>query len=233
MRKWALLLGTAGVLSLEGLARRAGWGLPPPSPPDEVRGVVYPAAPGSPRLLVLGDSIPWGYGLADPADAWPVLVGKGLAARGEVWQVVDVSIPGETTLQGWARWRRDGRPWKARHVFIAFGLNDCHLHHTPWDAWRWAHVPQGWGRVFRLLHVLRTRRIPRPQDTLPRLRPRLTPEQTASVLASLIRDIRRAGSTAWVLTPTPVAPTFHPEWPAPVRAYQAEVCARTREAIVR
>lgn len=221
------------LLALEAMAQYRDWGMPPPTPNPPLRGIVANPTVFHPTVVVLGDSIPWGWGLADLADAWPARVGRALAARGEPWRVVDVSVPGETTLQGWARWRRDVRPWQPRRVLIAFGINDCHLKRTPTDLWRWQHVPQGWGRHLRLLHLLRVARLSRPSDTPPELAPRLTPEQTATVLSLLLARARHEGVEAWVLTPTPVDSRFHPEWPEAVRAYQREVCERTVEAIRR
>ena len=229
----ALLFGSLLLLGLEGLARGREWGSLPPGPADAVRGVVVAAPPDAPTVVVLGDSIPWGYGLPDPQDAWPVRVGRALAERGTPWRVVDVSVPGETTLQGWARWKRDVRPWQPRRVLIAFGLNDAHLRFTPVDAWRWAHVPRGIGRYVRLWHAWRVRRLPPPPPDSPRWQPRLTPEQTATALAGILAAARRAGIEAWVLTPTPVYATFHPEWPRVIRTYQHHVYERTVTAIER
>ncbi len=225
---WILAL-----ILLEGWARRARWGHLPPAPGDRIRGEVVSAPQGAPTLLVLGDSIPWGYGLPDPRLAWPVRVGEELAARGTRWRVVDVSIPGETSLQGWARWRRDVLPWRPDRVLVAFGLNDCHLQRTAWDVWRWAHLPRGWGRYSRLLHAFRVWRLPPPRPAPPRCLPRLTPEQTGEVLERLVREADRAGVEMGLLTPTPVGAHFHPEWPDAVRAYQMDVCERTRDVIRR
>ncbi len=228
---WYLAGIVLSLLAAEGVVRWRGWGLVPPGPAEVLRGVVVDAPPPSPTLVVLGDSIPWGYGLPTYQEAWPALVGRGLAERGTPWRVVDASIPGETTIQGWARWRRDVLPWHPRRVLIAFGLNDSHLRHTPTDDWRWAHVPQGWGARVRLWHLVRVLTLPRPPETLPTLAPRLTPKQTAQALALILHDARRAGIEAWVLTPTPTGDTFHPEWPEAVRAYQHDVYRRTVAAI--
>ncbi len=218
-------------LALEALARYRDWGMPPPEPNPPLRGVVAHPALFHPTVVVLGDSVPWGYGLGSPQEAWPALLGHHLLKRGAPWRVVDVSVPGETTLQGWARWRRDVRPWRPRRVLIAFGINDCHLKRTSTDDWRWQHVPRGWGHRVRLLHLARVLTLPRPSPTPPELAPRLTPEQTAIVLDRMLKRARREGIEAWVLTPTPVDMRFHPEWPNAVRAYQIEVCERTATAV--
>ncbi len=222
-----------GFVLAELWARRVRWGHLPPAAGDRLRGEVVPAPSHAATLLILGDSIPWGYGLAHPNDAWPVRLGRLLASRGTPWRVIDVSLPGETTLQGWARWHRDVRPWHPDRVLVAFGLNDCHLQHTSWDDWRWAHVPQGWSRFSRLIHGLRVHLLSPPAPAPPELRPRLTPEQTAIALQQIVTEARRDRVDVWVLTPTPVGPTFHPEWPDAVREYQRDMCESTREAIRR
>ncbi len=223
----ALIAVATSLLGGELLARARGWGLPAPSPPSELRGKVVTAPVSAPTLVVLGDSIPWGYGLEDPRAAWPVQVGLGLAKRGTPWQVVDVSLPGETSLQGWARWRRDVLPRQPQIVLIAFGLNDGHLQWTPADARRWQRFPRGWGYRVRLVHVLYTglRRPLLPPD-FPRplpVRPRMEPEHTALVIRTLVREMKRAGIIPYILTPSPVTLEFHPEWPLALREYQRDV----------
>ncbi len=222
------------LMGMEYVARARGWGLPTPSSPAVLRGVVVEGPVEAPTLVILGDSIPWGFGLPDPRAAWPVLVGEILAARGTPWRVVDVSIPGETSLQGWARWRRDVTPWRPQRVLIAFGLNDGHLCWTPADGRRWRGYPIGWGRRVRLLHLVRTLAA-RTEAESPRsyLRPRLEIEQTIIVVRDLVQMARRERTLPCVLTPTPVGSHFHPEWPQPVRAYQQDVYARLAAAIRR
>lgn len=216
---------------LEGVVRWREWGRLPPGPAEGIRGVVVKAPSTAGTLVVLGDSIPWGYGLSEPENAWPVLLGRELARRGTPWQVVDVSLPGETSLQGWARWRRDVLPWRPQRVILALGTNDCFLRYTPTDAWRWAHVPQGLGRFLRLWHVARVKMLSPPPDEPPQWAPRLTPDQTATVFRMLLRAARASRVEAWMLTPAPPGPQAHADWPAALRAYQKEVCARTRTAM--
>ncbi len=212
------------------LARwRHGGDLPPAT--VRPRGLVVDPGTECPVLVVLGDSIPAGYGLGDPQTSWPVHLGHLLARGGTPYRVVDAGIPGETSVQGWARWHRDVSPWHPRYVLIAFGLNDGHLAHTSVDDWRWAHLPQGIGRYVRLIHLWRVHRLPLPREDARTLAPRLTPAQTAQVMHLLIHRARRSGAMPVLLTPTPITDLFHPEWPDAIRAYQRDVYSRTAAAI--
>ena len=228
----------ASLISLEFLARGRGWGLPTPTPPDRLRRVVVDAPVSAPTLVVLGDSIPWGYGLDDPRAAWPVQLGHMLAERGTPWRVVDASIPGETSLQGWARWRRDVLPWQPQVVMIAFGLNDGHLQWTPADGQRWRRFPRGWGYRLRLVHLLKTaldefRRPGEPISLPSPVRPRLEPEQTGVVVSTLVRDLKQAGIIPCILTPSPITRAFHPEWPSALRDYQGDLYEQVRDVLIR
>ncbi|SMC16405.1 acyl-CoA thioesterase-1 [Andreprevotia lacus DSM 23236] len=80
-------------------------------------------AADKPVLLVFGDSLSAGYGL--PADqAWPVHLGKLLAAQGKTVQVVNASVSGETTAGGLTRLPAALQQHKPRWVLIELGPND-------------------------------------------------------------------------------------------------------------
>ena len=74
-------------------------------------------------LLVLGDSLSAGYGLAS-GEGWVTLLQGRLAAHQMSWQVVNASISGDTTADGLARLevalRRDHPDW----VLVELGAND-------------------------------------------------------------------------------------------------------------
>ncbi|MFN0044370.1 MAG: arylesterase [Alphaproteobacteria bacterium] len=80
------------------------------------------AADMSPRLLVLGDSLTSGYGLA-AQDGFPAKLEAALRARGRDIDVVDSGISGDTTAGGRAR-----LPWAMaeppRWVILELGAND-------------------------------------------------------------------------------------------------------------
>ncbi len=80
------------------------------------------AADMPPRLLVLGDSLTSGYGLA-AQDAFPAKLEAALRARGHDIDVVDSGVSGDTTAGGRAR-----LPWAMaeppRWVILELGAND-------------------------------------------------------------------------------------------------------------
>lgn len=85
--------------------------------------MVSGAAHAAPVVLVFGDSLSAGYGLA-AHQAWPDLLQQRLDARQQKWQVVNASISGETTAGGLSRLPAA----LARHhpaiVILALGAND-------------------------------------------------------------------------------------------------------------
>jgi len=83
-----------------------------------------PAADAGERtVLVMGDSLSAGYGMA-AAEGWVSLLADELAASHPGWRVVNASISGETTAGGAAR--IIGEAWRHRPdvVVIALGAND-------------------------------------------------------------------------------------------------------------
>lgn len=81
------------------------------------------------RLLVFGDSLSAGYGMAREA-AWPSLLAKQLAARKQAWQVINASVSGETTHGGLARLKPTLEKMQPAAVILELGGNDA-LRGTP------------------------------------------------------------------------------------------------------
>jgi acyl-CoA thioesterase-1 len=103
---WAVCL-LALLLTLPALAQE----LPKPAP----------AAP--PTVLVMGDSLAAGYGLA--ADqGWVALTARRIAERKPGWRVVNASISGETTAGGSARIVAEVLRVRPAVVVIELGAND-------------------------------------------------------------------------------------------------------------
>ena len=75
------------------------------------------------RILVLGDSLVAGYGLAE-ADAFPRQLQAALAARGHDVEVINSGVSGETSAGGLARldWALAERPQLA---IVVLGANDA------------------------------------------------------------------------------------------------------------
>jgi acyl-CoA thioesterase-1 len=74
-------------------------------------------------LLVFGDSLSTGYGLA-PEQGWVSLLGKRLAAREPPWRVVNASVSGETTAGGASRIAAALHEHQPSLVVLALGAND-------------------------------------------------------------------------------------------------------------
>jgi acyl-CoA thioesterase-1 len=78
----------------------------------------------APVLLVVGDSISAGYGLAN-GEGWVALLGKRLAHDGYRERVVNASISGDTTSGGRARLPALLREHRPSIVVIELGGNDA------------------------------------------------------------------------------------------------------------
>ena len=82
------------------------------------------AAGAAPRtVLVMGDSLSAGYGMAAP-QGWVSLLGERLAREKPGWRVVNASISGETTAGGSARIVAEVLRHQPDVVVIALGAND-------------------------------------------------------------------------------------------------------------
>jgi acyl-CoA thioesterase-1 len=81
-----------------------------------------PLGPG-PRIVVLGDSLTAGLGLA-PDQAYPALLQKRLDAAGLKYEVVNAGVSGDTSAGGLRRvdWALDG---DVKVLIVALGGNDA------------------------------------------------------------------------------------------------------------
>jgi acyl-CoA thioesterase-1 len=76
-----------------------------------------------PTILVLGDSISAGYGLAS-GEGWVALLQARLKAQGYGYRVVNASVTGETTTGGLARLPRALALHRPAIVIVELGGND-------------------------------------------------------------------------------------------------------------
>ncbi|HQY36878.1 MAG TPA: arylesterase, partial [Pseudomonadota bacterium] len=81
------------------------------------------ADPAPRTLLVLGDSLSAGLGLA-PGEGWVDLLARRLATEGGGWTVVNASISGETTAGGVARIDAELARHRPALVLVELGAND-------------------------------------------------------------------------------------------------------------
>ncbi|HTH94176.1 MAG TPA: arylesterase [Rhodocyclaceae bacterium] len=77
----------------------------------------------TPTILVFGDSLSAGYGLARE-QAWPSLLGSRLKDSGSAYAVVNASVSGETTAGGLSRLPLALQQHKPTIVIIELGAND-------------------------------------------------------------------------------------------------------------
>ncbi len=83
------------------------------------------AAPAeTPVILVFGDSISAGYGLAHVEQGWAALLQTRLKDQGYGYQVVNASVSGETTAGGLARLPRALMLHQPKIVILELGGND-------------------------------------------------------------------------------------------------------------
>ena len=86
-------------------------------------GALHAAALPAPVILVFGDSISAGYGIA-PESGWVNLLSDRLRQEGYGFQVVNASVSGETSTGGLARLPRALAAHGPRIVIIELGGND-------------------------------------------------------------------------------------------------------------
>jgi acyl-CoA thioesterase I len=98
-------------------ARSAAQAVPAPGPAPKL-----PGGETRPRIVVLGDSLTAGLGLA-PTDAYPALLQQKLDAAGYHFEVVNAGVSGDTSAGGLSRldWSLDG---DVRILVVALGGND-------------------------------------------------------------------------------------------------------------
>ena len=78
----------------------------------------------APVILVFGDSISAGYGLAHVEQGWVELLKTRLKAQGYGYQVVNASVSGETTAGGLARLPRALNLHHPKILILELGAND-------------------------------------------------------------------------------------------------------------
>ncbi|BCL74360.1 arylesterase [Jeongeupia sp. HS-3] len=81
------------------------------------------AMAATPVLLVFGDSLAAGYGIAANA-AWPVKLEAELAQRGKPYRVINASVSGETTAGGLTRFPQALKMHSPKLVILELGAND-------------------------------------------------------------------------------------------------------------
>lgn len=94
--------------------------------------LLLPIAAQAAAILVWGDSMSSAYGMPSN-EAWPSLLDQKLHSEGLPYQVINASLPGETTSSGLARLPTALAQHKPDIVVIALGIVDV-LRKVPVDA---------------------------------------------------------------------------------------------------
>lgn len=117
------LVPTSRLLLVVGLLVGCGGGAAPTVPPAVERPPTAIAAADMVRVVVLGDSIAAGHGLAE-AEAFPAVLEQQLGAAGLAVKVVNAGVSGDTTAGGLARldWLLGQRPVV---LVVELGGNDA------------------------------------------------------------------------------------------------------------
>jgi len=125
---------------LEGAVRMLGLAAPRPTGyapvnnklgvrPRNARGYrdlerAVPRPPGVHRVLSLGDSFAWGFGV-EFEDAYPQRLERSLTRRHrETWEVVNLAMPGMNTAQERAQLVAEGFAYQPDVVLLGYVLND-------------------------------------------------------------------------------------------------------------
>jgi len=96
---------------------------PTPAPASSLETPVSSRVEGRPRIVVLGDSLTAGLGLA-AAQSYPALLQQRLNNQGLRYEVVNAGVSGDTSAGGLSRldWALDG---DVRVLIVALGGNDA------------------------------------------------------------------------------------------------------------
>ncbi len=180
----------------------------------ETERLLKQGAPAERAIVILGDSIAYGWGLSY-AQSYPALLEGLLNEQGDgrAWRVINAGVPGDTIVAGALRYARDVRPFHPRVVVVAFGLNDAAPRRTQFDAQR--------ERAWRAQHDLCARMVSLARRALDKaLRwagvrrrrselvhreaaPRVGPHMFVRCLRGLLRQARKDGATVYVLSLAP------------------------------
>ena len=154
----------------------------------------------APVILVFGDSISAGYGLAHVEQGWVELLKTRLSALGYGYQVVNASVSGETTAGGLARLPRALELHHPKIVILELGGNDG-LRALPIAQMR-ANLTQ----MVELATAAGAKTLLLGMRMPPNYGPEYT-EQFAMVFSDLARD-RKLALVPFLLTDIALSPTL-------------------------
>ncbi|MBL6764691.1 MAG: hypothetical protein ISQ14_07030 [Verrucomicrobiae bacterium] len=83
----------------------------------------FERTPGVPRMLVLGDSFTWGYGVSDE-EIFTEVMEQAFTDAGTPWEVVNSGVSGWGTDQEYLFLRREGFRYRPDLLILAFYVNN-------------------------------------------------------------------------------------------------------------
>ncbi|NUO75198.1 MAG: arylesterase [Lysobacter sp.] len=119
--QWAIGTGTAALALICALIAAPVQAQPARAQPKPA--AAAPAAKAARTVLVMGDSLSAGYGLA-ASQGWVALTAQRVSQTRPGWRVVNASISGETTAGGASRIAGELARHKPAVVVIELGAND-------------------------------------------------------------------------------------------------------------
>ena len=176
------------------------------------------------RIVVLGDSIPYGW-LLSYQQSYPAVMERELRRMhpNREISVINAGVPGNTAVLGWARLERDVLLHQPHLVLVGFGLNDANLARTWVDREReevmHARLSPS-GRVKALLRksalVSRLRTLWKPTaggqtphtcdaDPVREPLPRTSADAFEIALTQIVRRCSKQGADVLLLTTTPLS----------------------------
>ncbi|MCO6449865.1 MAG: hypothetical protein J5I90_03650 [Caldilineales bacterium] len=166
------------------------------------------------HIVVLGDSIAYGWGLEE-VESWPSLLAERLAQTypDRRWQVINASVSGAVVADAYVRFDQHVRKYRPQLVLIGFGVNDCRQVRRANDARRIALFARNettwWGRSYLLRAIAnRLRPLPAPDPSAaaqPATGPRIPPDAFRVIMTWMIKQCQRLRAQPVLLTISPLA----------------------------
>jgi len=205
------------VLAPPGLRERTRWTLRTNSRGYPGREAAYGPHPGTFRIVCLGDSSTFGWGVGGE-DAYPALLEREVALRhpGLRVEVVNLGICGYSSLQGRVLLEREALRYEPDVVSLSYGSNDWSRVPEPFDEVLRRNA--GWlgglrallnrSRAYQIYAAFLTRKAAlEGSPALDRLRPgteamplNVGPEKSEANLAAMTRAVRAAGADPILVT---------------------------------
>ncbi len=184
---------------------RTGWTFRTNGRGFNAREVPYDKPAGVFRIVALGDSSTFGWGV-DPEDVYPHRLEALLRGRhGDRIEVVNLGVCGYTSLQGVILLEREALRYRPDVVTLSFGSNDFSLVPEPFDAalrrnlgWTGAvrevlHASRAYEYAVGLIATMRRHAAADGEDAAARVM-NVGPERSAANLVAMAERVREAGS---------------------------------------